>query len=345
MPSALENAALAWRRRLLAAERAPLARMAAIYREAAVALQAEIDRYTARIAQGDPLTPTLIYRRQAAREAQAEVERLLRNAAERAAQETAQLQAQAVNSAFASVQEMAAVQDAQVAGFLRRPNSRAVEALVGNASDGSPLRAVFMDATGGQAEALTTLLARNVALGVNPQVTARQMRAQLGVLLERARTIARTETLRAQRVASQETMLANEDVLDGYIRVEACDARTCAACWALHGRFYRLNEPPDEHPNGRMVMAPHVKGSTAAVTPGPERFAGLGAATQRRVLGPAAYEAYRDGALQLGDMVGRRQSERWGGSIYVRSLRGVVGAERAAGYVERAKMSDDPQNA
>ncbi len=218
------------------------------------------------------------------------------------------------------------------------PHLGAVEALVGYASDGSPLRAVLANASRGQAEAMTNLLARNVGLGVNPRVTARQMRAQFEVTRTRALTIARTESLRAYRAAAQMTMQENADVLDGWVWVSAMDRRTCVGCMAMHGSVHPLTETLEEHPAGRCMAAPRVKGSKQRIATGSERFAALSAERQRVALGPAAYEAYRDGALRLEDLVGRTHSERWGDSIRVRSLREVLGVEGAAGYVERGRV-------
>lgn len=334
MPSALENAALAWRRRLLNAEREPLLRIQAVYFDSFARLQQEVERYTARIAQDDPFLPGLLHRRRAAQDAQAEIARLLLESARSAAQVAQNMQVAAVGSAFDSVRDMVAVQDEGVAVWLRRPNQRAIEMLLGAASDGSPLLDVFASATNGQAESLARLLAQNVALGINPRVTARQMHHQLGVAAVRAQTIARTETLRAYRAASLMTMQANDDVLDGWIRVEACDRRTCAACFALHGRFYRLDESPDEHINGRMTLVPKVKGTTNTIAPGIDRFAALSPDVQRGVLGHAAYEAYRDGAFVLNDLVGRTHSDQWGTSIHVRSLRSAIGEGKAKRYIE-----------
>lgn len=224
MPSALETAVRAWRQRLLAYERAPMQQMQAVYEESWRRLQWEIDRYTQRIEQGDPLLPGLLHRRQAAQEAQQaianEIERLNRLAEGL----TVQMQQSAVSQSHQSMQEMARVQ-ADV--WLRRPNYQAIESLIGFASDGSPLYDVLAHASRGQARAMADLLARNVALGINPRATARQMRDQFGTVLRRAQTIARTETVRAFREASHLSMEANDDVIDGWIWISALSARTC----------------------------------------------------------------------------------------------------------------------
>lgn len=231
-----------------------------------------------------------------------------------------------------------AAQDPQVAAFLRRPNFQAVEALVGHASDGSPLQELLDEATAGQAEEMVDLLARNMALGIHPRVTAKQMQAQFAVSLRRAQTIARTETLRAYRAASQMTMQENDDVLDGWIWISACDRRSCISCIAQHGTWHPLSERLQDHVNGRCVAAPAVRGVRPKIQTGAERFAKWKPEEQRAALGGSAYEAYRDGAIQLEDMVGRTHSDRWGDSVHVRSLRSVVGQERALQYADWGRV-------
>lgn len=332
MPSALERAARAWRQRLLAYERAPMRRLTAVYEDALARLQAEIDRYTIRIETGDPLLPGLIHRRRAALEAQGaihtEIQRLNRAAAEM----TTAMQERAVSQAHLSVHEMVNAQ-ARVETFLRRPNFRAVESLIGFASDGSPLEAVLADASRGRARAMADLLAQNVALGVNPMVTARQMRDQFSTVLRRAQTIARTETVRAFREAGHLSMRENDDVIDGWIWLSSLSARTCAACFAMHGTWHPNSERLQDHPNGRCTAAPHLRGAPKPTPNGEARFGRLTAAQQRDVLGRAKHAAWVDGAFGFRDLAGVHRDRRWGDSVRVRSLRSLVGEERAREYL------------
>lgn len=333
MPSALENAARAWRQRLLAYEQAPMQQLQAAYEASWQRLQQEIDRYTQRIERGDPLLPGLLHRRQAAAEAQqaiaAEIERLNRAAEAH----TVAMQQQAVGNAHTGVQEMVAAQDARIAGYLRRPNFSAVESLIGFASDGSPLADVLEHASRGQARAMVDLLAQNVALGVSPMVTARQMRDQFGTVLRRAQTIARTETVRAYREASHLSMEANDDVLDGWIWLSALSARTCVACFAMHGTFHPLSERLQDHPNGRCTAAPHVKGTPKPTPNGAERFRQLTLEQQRAALGNAKYTAWQDDAFDFKDLARVHESDRWGRSVRERSLTSLVGEEKANAYI------------
>lgn len=60
---------------------------------------------------------------------------------------------------------------------------------------------------------------------------------------------------------------------------------------------------------------------------GIQRFEVLKPDTQRAILGPAKYRAYRAGVLQLADVVGYRVHPRWGPVGWERSLRDILGSQ------------------
>jgi hypothetical protein len=121
-------------------------------------------------------------------------------------------------------------------------------------------------------EAMRRELVRGIAVGDNPRVAARRMvERTLGVFdggLTRALTIARTEILDAYRNAAAAGQIANADVLIGWVWLAELGARTCPACWAMHGSVHPVDElGPLGHPNcvvaGTVVSGP---AATAAVT-------------------------------------------------------------------------------
>ena len=179
-----------------------------------------------------------------------------------------------------------------------------------------------------------------LALGQNPRVVARRITEALGGYRRRAELIARTEMLRAWREASRASYLANSDVLKGWVWHSAADERTCVMCWAMHGSEHALDEHLDDHPRGRCAMVPLTKTwaelgfagipeTRAEVESGESLFARLSEEQQRAILGNAAFEAYRAGAVKLGDFVGRKSDPRWGTMRYTRSLRQILGPEEA----------------
>ena len=88
-------------------------------------------------------------------------------------------------------------------------------------------------------------------------------------------------------------------------------------------------------------MAPIVRGFPVPdIKPGAERFAELSEEDQLRVMGPAMLDAWRDGLIKLrptgeGSPVGRRKSKQWGTMRYAKSLKAILGADRAAQYGKR----------
>lgn len=135
----------------------------------------------------------------------------------------------------------------------------------------------------------------------------------------------------------------------------ACDLRTCAACWAMHGTEHGLNEILDDHPNGRCAMVPKTKtwaeigeqygidfsdvpDTNPEIEPGVALFEKLPAEKQIKILGPAKYAAWKDGKFILSDIVGRKRSKEWGTHRYEKSLAELLGTERAKGYTRLALM-------
>jgi hypothetical protein len=76
-------------------------------------------------------------------------------------------------------------------------------------------------------------------------------------------------------------------------------------------------------------------------------FAKQNEETKRQILGQAAYEAYRAGAVKLSDFVGQRQSATWGSTRYARSLVDILGKEKARQWKVRGsdRQMDDALDA
>jgi SPP1 gp7 family putative phage head morphogenesis protein len=174
-------------------------------------------------------------------------------------------------------------------------------------------------------------------MGLGSRETARLLRRQYGLGLVRALRISRTETMRAYREAARRNYQANSDVVRGWYWHATLDTRTCPSCWAMHGTFHQLDETLDDHPNGRCAMRPATVSwaklgypnipDAPAPPMGVDVFADLPPASQAAILGKAAFAAWRDGALELKDFVGRKRSRTWGTMRYTRSLSAILGAE------------------
>lgn len=182
-------------------------------------------------------------------------------------------------------------------------------------------------------------LVRGVQVGANPRDAARRMVASVNGAFDgglvRATVIARTEILDAYRVTSRYAHDANADLLDGWIWLATVTgkgaARTCPACWAMHGTVHPLDEHgPLDHPQGRCARVPKVKpwrqlgidrDEPADVIP--DRQAAFDALTddqQRRVMGPARLALLRAGRIGWDDLAVRRDNPAWRSSYVPRPL-------------------------
>lgn len=222
-----------------------------------------------------------------------------------------------------------------LAGVFNRLPVSAVETIVGLAGDGTPLNKLLMKAWPDSVEGLTQALIKAIALGKAPRDTADAMVDGFGVGLNRAMLIARTEQLRAYRLASL-AQYKESGVVKGWRWHAALDATVCPACMMLHGRLFEL-EPMANHPACRCAMIPEtvsleelgitgVKGLPPTVQEGDGQrwFEGLSEAEQRKMLGPGAYDAWKAGKFDLAALVKRHESEEWGASYGVRPLKELV---------------------
>lgn len=217
------------------------------------------------------------------------------------------------------------------ATFAQLP-TEAVESLVGFAGNGSPLTALLDTLGPDAARRVRNALINGVVTGQSVREIASATRAAFGGNMARALLISRTEVLRSYREASHLVRLEHADLLDGWVRIAALQSDTCAACMALHGTVYPVRERLREHPAGRCVAIPLVKGERFDGEMGPAWFARQDQRTHELVLGKAGAAAYHAGAVTLDDFVGTARSKEWGPSVYALSLRKVVGREEARGW-------------
>lgn len=207
----------------------------------------------------------------------------------------------------------------------------AIDALVAALAERSPLRTQTLARFGERAaERIGEALLYNVALGRGPRETAREM-AAWGAPLADALRIARTEHVRAHRMATMDSYRRNPHVVRGWVWASALiPGRTCAACVAMNGTWHPLTETLDDHPNGLCVaMADTVSweelgvagvpDTGAVVEDGETWFARQPEEVQQQMLGPGHYEAYVAG-VRLQEMVAWRDDPDWGRTIGIRSL-------------------------
>lgn len=231
--------------------------------------------------------------------------------------------------------------------------------LYGNGGDGRPLDNLFAGIDGEAAGEAVDAMNAALATGDNPLSIVNQLAAILGVSQARAETIARTEMLGAWRDAQSINFRANSDVLDGWIW-SADLAGACIACVMMDGTVHTLDEDLSSHPNCECCQLPLTKSwddilgdiegldlsgldetdfLSQGFEDGQDWFLAQPEAYQVEVLGPAKFEAWQSGEMELLDFVGQRDAGAWGNEIYERSLR-EIRAEGAAESVERQTVAE-----
>lgn len=344
----LQEAARDARARIVARDDRTSRELERAYRQTLRRLRRDLRALTARIehaqAVGEPLGSSWLFRQERYRELIAGLEEEIRRFLPLVERHVRDAQHAAVQAAFHDGQQLilealgpapTAVSSQVSAGFMRF-NPEPLVQMVGFATNGQPLGLLLAEISPLAVASVRDALAYGVAAGRNPNVTAREVARLAEVPLTRARTIARTETLRAWRESS-DRVYASSGVVTGWTWWSALDARTCASCWAQHGSEHPLGEVMATHPNCRCAKVPRtlswaqigfpsVPDRRPTITPGPEVFAARPRSVQREVLGARKFDAYRTGRVTLDDLVARTQSARWGTGTREASLREALAA-------------------
>ena len=348
------------RRELLQRERRAASEMVRAYGEAWKRIKARLDDLSEQIAQararGEEVSPSWLFQYERMQALQRQVEAEIREFARFAEARVIAEQAEAVRAAQEHAEQLALAGLGEpppgvTVTWARLPRD-AVTDLVGFLHDGSPLRDLLDELGPEASKAVRDALVAGVATGQNPRVIAQQVRQALGGNLVRALRISRTEVLRSYREASKRSYQANSDVVKGWIWHSALGTRTCPACWAMHGTFHQLDERLDDHVNGRCSAIPVTKTweelgfkgipeARRQIETGADLFEKLPDADKEKILGKAAFQAYKAGTVKLEDFVGRKVSREWGTMRYTRSLRDVLGGRKLPKSQASAKMKSE----
>ena len=150
------------------------------------------------------------------------------------------------------------------------------------------------------------------------------IRDELGGGLTDALRMTRTVQIYSYREASRASMVANQDVLEGWVWHAHFDDRVCMSCVVMHGSIHPIGETLNDHHNGRCVAMPLVIGFENPITQsGAEWFQGQSEATQRALMGPGKFKAWREGRISLEQLTYEREDDVYGlmrGEPSLRSL-------------------------
>lgn len=317
------------RRELLKRERAAASEMVRAYGLAWERIRGEIDQltraYYEAVNAGEALTESWMYQNGRLMQLRAQIEQELARIAMDATPAIRAQQLAAVQSAGQHAREMVtAASPATVAPVFTMLPNEAMTDLVGFLRNGSPLR-ILLDELGPMAsQGVQDALIQGVALGYNPRKVARLARKAMGGNMARALRISRTEMMRCYREATHRNYQENNDVVVGWMWMAARD-RACLMCLAMDGTMHRLSERLDDHPNGRCVPVPKLRGEAMPeYETGKQWFEKLDPTAKQELLGKAGFEAYQSGTIKLEDFIGRRRSREWGTTRYAKSVKSII---------------------
>lgn len=328
MASALEATIADFRARLLAGDVAALARMSAAYQPVRDRLVVLVDELAKTLAGAD-VKQTTVLKRERAQTLLAQIEDELSRLSAPTSRFLTASQRAAAQLALSQAEALVVAQQASIAASWNRVNTRAVEAVVGRLSDGSPLRE-WLDRLGAEtAGAVGEALVDAVATGTHPTEVARILTGKVDLAGWRLLTTTRDAIIGSYRSASLAAYAENSDVLDGWTWICALNG-SCAACVHLHGQHFPLSQKfMPTHNRCRCSPCPSVKGITLPIEDGDAWFARQDASYQDRILNHTGGEDYREGITDLADFTVLVTDKRWGDRYVQNSASGArMRAER-----------------
>lgn len=207
----------------------------------------------------------------------------------------------------------------------------AVEQLAGATADTAPVGKLLKRIAPNTADEVRRYLLAETTAGTSHHKIAAGIKQRLQVPGWRAATIVRTEQMRAYRETARDRYQAAG--ITQWQWIAALDDRTCAACFAMHGKKFATQARMPTHPNCRCTLIPVVDNGPSVID-GETEFARLPSDTQRKILGPAKHKAWKSG-VQLNSFVEAHTHPVWGPSLRQRSLRNAIGPTAAARFFRR----------
>jgi len=296
------------------------------YRRAVDALSVDLELVTIQIrdarAAGEDVSPDWLRRQDRYRRLIADAEREFIRFTDDGLRILRHGQVAAVSGGAAEAWELMEAAGIDV-GFGGRVNTTAVENLVSAYDPASPLRGVLDSYGTNGARVIEDALTQGVIAGTGPREIARQIRRQLLAGGTTARLDALTRTTMMDSFTRSLFEQYGSFGLKRWRWVAAHSTRTCLACLAMSGRTFSMDQPfMARHVNCRCVPSPYIAEAKIPFESGTDWLARQSAATQRQMIPSAtAFDAFSAGTLTVKDFLGRKQSRKWGPSIYERSGR------------------------
>lgn len=201
----------------------------------------------------------------------------------------------------------------RLAGMFHVLPRDAIVALVGFLDPGGPLYARLRQLAAVNAQYVADAIIQGITLGYNPRRIASLVRNAFGRGLTDALRFVRTAQLWAYREGNHASMIANRDILDGWVWAAHFDDRVCMSCVVMHGTVHAIDEVLNDHHNGRCVPVPLVRGFENPISEmGLDWFQRQDEATQRKLMGGSKYEAWKNGKISLEQLTEERRDDVYG---------------------------------
>jgi len=273
-----------------------------------------------RTAAGEVITKQMVYRAERYQIIKArladEVKKYNQDAVEIISSAQRQYATLGINAAQDAI---TAMYPSPLSAAFNRINVGAVESMIGFAGDGSPLRTLLTKDPKLAVDGLLDALINGLGRGLGPGQIGRDMANGMGMGLDRAMLIARTEAARAQRTAST-MQYRDSGVATGFMRLVK-KSTACVGCLMLDGERFKLAEELYDHPAGKCGTVCIIEGMPPPTwQKGQDWFLEQDEDAQRRILGPERYQLWKDGQIKLSDLARKTHSDVWGDSPRVASL-------------------------
>lgn len=218
----------------------------------------------------------------------------------------------------------------QIAGMFNVLPVAAIETMLGFLDPAGPLYDRLRNLAGVNAQYVANAIIEGITLGWNPRKIARAVRDAFGRGLADALRFVRTAQLWAYREANRASMVANQDVLQGWVWSANFDERVCMSCVVMHGTVHPVEETLNDHHNGRCVAIPLVVGFESPISEtGVDWFSKQSEATQRALMGPGKYDAWQEGKIRLDQLTEERDDDVYGRMRGEPSLKQLLGTMEA----------------
>lgn len=347
-PLNIYQAAARQRRRIAAKEAKAVQRILGAWAVAQKGVRKRLDAVTQRIKQaqaaGVEISPAWLYQQERWQTLEREIAYQVSKFTDKAHSVTVSQQRDAIKDAAGNAKEL--LEAAGVTGgFIQAPTA-ALENMVGMLTDKSPLYDLFKEVGSDAIDGARQVFAEGLVAGSHPTKIARALRSRMNMTPKRAVLIARTESLRAHRIAAQQNYAANSDVVAGVRISSSRDGRVCPLCIAQDGLILKHGQAFATHPGCRCALLPVVKYRDVDRGTGEEWLKAQPEAYQRQVLGKRRFELWSSGKVSMLDMVKYVTHPRWGEGIQLRpllELEKIAGGGSSTAPVAKPKKSSKPK--